>query len=193
MNQPLKLLALSALFCGPLCAYSFTGPVTAVTGPDSFEMLRRKKTEQVTLAGITVPDSNAAEARSLLMGMLLERKVTADVKSVDADGYKVADVTLENGLNPAYEFLKNGIAVTVPGPTCTREMQQLENAAKLAARGVWAKGDAIEAEPEAKDSPDIKKEPSDAAAPGVWARFKLWWNESVSAARRKWHKFRNGN
>lgn len=196
-----KLLALllPALFCGPALAYSFQGPVTAVTGADTFEVLRHKKTEKVTLAGVTVPAANEAAARKILFDKLLEKNVVVAVRDTDG-GYKVADVTLADGWNPAAEFLKRGLAVTADRHV-TRAMQKLQNEAKLARRGVWAKGDVFA--PGEKDEPESAQPQSETAAQPLreakaagqnyLGQAKGWWRDSVNSLRRGWHKFKNGN
>lgn len=198
--RKLVALLLPALLCGPALAYTFEGPVTAVTGADTFEVLRHKKTEKVTLAGITVPAENEPAARKILFDKLLEKTVKVDVRDTDGD-YKVADVTLKNGWNPATEFLKRGLAVTVDGPHATREMQKLQNEAKLARRGLWANGDVarseVNTEPKsAQPQTETAAQPlreAKAAGQDYLGQAKSWWRDSVNSMRRNWHKFKNGN
>ncbi|MDD4004661.1 MAG: thermonuclease family protein [Elusimicrobiaceae bacterium] len=195
----LYTVLLPVLLCGPAAGYSFSGSVTAVTGADRVEVLRRKKTEKVTLAGVTVPPEKEAAARKVLFERLLEKNVVVEVKNTGRDGYKVSDVALENGWNPALEFLKLGLAVTVPGPNCTREMRRLENSARLARRGVWAEGgpapvaDAAERVETAAPARGPDRGNSSVSRPGYAGRVKEWWRDSVNSMRRRWHEFKNEN
>ncbi|MFA6584557.1 MAG: thermonuclease family protein [Elusimicrobiaceae bacterium] len=180
--------------------YTFEGKVTDVTGPDTFEVLRNKKTEKVTLAGVTVPERYPQfqeKAKNLLFKMLLEKNVTVTVNDTDDDGYKVAYVKLKNGINPAQELLKLGWAQTVKGPHCTREMQIIENSARLKEAGIWkvAGVDKQSEEPSLLKEEQVKPEPEKISEPqagetGYLDRIKGWWRRTKQSLKTFWEKHR---
>lgn len=122
-------------------AESFTGRVVGVTDGDSLTIMHAGKGEKVRLEGIDCPEKKqpfGSRARQFTSDLAFEREVAVHVNGRDRYGRTLAHVLLPDGRNLNHELLKAGLAWWFRKYSKDSYLQELENEARLAMRGLWA-------------------------------------------------------
>jgi endonuclease YncB( thermonuclease family) len=136
-------------------AYIFTGVVTDIDNGCSLKIQRRKKIENIKLAGIECSKnaSLANRAKQKVNRLALDKKVTVDVRGLDKQGNKLAQVTVLNGANISYELVRDGYA-KVTTSDLENPLLQVQRQAKSEQKGLW---NTSKSEPKKKSTSMLQK------------------------------------
>lgn len=119
-----------------------SGSVTSVQDGDTIEILRNTRPERIRLYGIDCPEKGQAygnRAKQEISALVFGKEVT--LQTYGKDKYKriLADVLLPGGTNVNHELVKEGWCWWYQKYAQEdAELQQLEQDARDAKRGLWA-------------------------------------------------------
>lgn len=120
-----------------------TGKVIGISDGDTIKILTEDKQElRIRLNGIDCPEKKQAfgtKARQFTSDMVFGKTVSVRYKSKDRYGRILGDVILNDSINLNYELVRAGYAWWYRQyAKKDTVLEQLENEARIAKRGLWA-------------------------------------------------------
>ncbi|MCX8072805.1 MAG: thermonuclease family protein [Candidatus Binatia bacterium] len=148
---PWVALVVVALVAGPVEArrqwpQAFEAPVIAVSDGDTFVVRYGGRNLRVRVAGVDAPELKqpyGRQARAFTAGLVLDKVVRIEPRTVDSYDRIVARVLTPDGKDLAEELLRNGLAWWYRHYARDQRLASLEAEAKSQRRGLWADPDPV--------------------------------------------------
>ncbi len=135
------VLALSALWYRWMPARGdFVGKVVGVSDGDTIEVMRAGRAVRVRLNGIDCPESHQAygtRAKQFTSELVFGKTVAVQIHGTDQYGRILGEVILPDGRSLNRELVRNGYAWWYRRYSNDPVLQQLEDEARRARRGLW--------------------------------------------------------
>ncbi|UVT14623.1 MAG: thermonuclease family protein [Nitrospira sp.] len=136
-SLPILLLIFFPSFSG---ASDFAGKVISVIDGDTFDVEHEQGVERVRLNGIDAPDKGqhfSQHAMKFIEEITTGQHLTIENKGQDKYEQTIGDVFLADGRHLNKELVKAGLAWWFCRYSADTELQQLEEDAREAKRGLW--------------------------------------------------------
>lgn len=120
---------------------AFEGKVISIADGDTISVLHNGVPEKIRLNGIDCPEKNQAfgnNAKQFTGDMVFGKIVTIKEYAKDKYGRTIGDVFLPDGKNLNKELVIAGFAWWYRQYSNDRELEELEQEAKLSQRGLWS-------------------------------------------------------
>ncbi len=121
-------------------ASDISGTVISIVDGDTFDVEHEQGIERVRLNGIDAPETGqhfSQHARQFIEEMTAGQHVTIETKGRDKYEQTISDVFLADGRHLNKELVKAGLAWWFCRYSVDAELQQLEEDAREAKRGLW--------------------------------------------------------
>jgi len=148
-SQPIATLPLFisfALLASQALAADFSGRVVGVSDGDTITVLHNGKGERIRLHGIDCPEKRQAfgnRAKQFTSKLAFGNTVTVQVVDRDRYGRTVGVVLLPDGRSLNHELVREGLAWMYRRYTNDQSLNDLEEEARVAQRGLWADPHAV--------------------------------------------------
>ena len=124
-----------------------TGKVVAITDGDTFKLLTKDSTLiKVRVANIDCPERKqafSAKAKQFTSEAIFSKNIKLDYLKKDRYGRFICNVFYGDSLNLSHELIKQGLAWHYVKYSKDKELQGLEDEARLNKLGLWQEGNAI--------------------------------------------------
>jgi micrococcal nuclease len=140
LNDPKQISPVLPVLC-PAHAEDFSGEVVVVVDGDTIDVMHGEEAERIRLNGIDCPEKDQCFgecAKQFTSDLALGKEVTVRAMGHDRHGQPIGDVILPDGLNLNQELVQAGMAWWFRRYSNDSTLEQLEEEAKAAKRGLWA-------------------------------------------------------
>jgi endonuclease YncB( thermonuclease family) len=137
----LSLISLPFFLSSSLFAQDFEGKVVSITDGDTISVMHNGVPEKIRLNGIDCPESSQAfsnKAKQFTGDTVFGKTVTIKEHGKDKYGRTIGDVLLPDGANFNKELVKAGFAWWYRQYSNDKELEQLEQEARVSKRGLWS-------------------------------------------------------
>lgn len=146
----LFLLGLPIIFIGQNVKYKdtlLTGKVVAITDGDTFKLLTQDSIlHRIRIANIDCPERKqpySKKAKQFTSDAVFGKFINVDVIKTDRYGRLIGIVIYTDSLILNHELVKNGLAWHYVKYSNDKQLDSLENFAKINKVGLWCENDAI--------------------------------------------------
>lgn len=142
----LALISLPLSLSSFLFAQDFEGKVVSITDGDTISVIHNGVPEKIRLNGIDCPEKGqafGAKSKQFTSDMAFGKIVTVKEHGRDKYGRTIGDVFLPDGTNLNKELVKDGFAWWYYQYSDDKEIEQLEQEARVSREGLWSDPDPI--------------------------------------------------